>query len=298
MQPNTDTISFPQQRPLALSPTVASPVVGKVYSLHGKICHYCKSDVLSRRTNAATCGKPNCVKAHKRRLRDLLNIKHRNNGMAKYWRHDKCFCGREKVKGSSVCKVCMSAINSGVSFLAWIKKQKPLNKQIGLLSKCTLCESEYIKKTPHQKYCSDPCKQRGKKINNPDVYKQCIKRSNEKQAKKPEYKLSRNIRRRILEALHGKSKSKPTFDMLGYTPEELVSHIQQLFEFGMTWDNYGQWHVDHIKPVSMHRLKTPRDFAKCWSLKNLRPRWATTKISNKYGGFHEGNINKGNRYVG
>lgn len=93
-------------------------------------------------------------------------------------------------------------------------------------------------------------------------------------------------------------KKSSTFEMLEYTPIDLAHHLESLFIFGMTWKNYGEWHIDHIKPVSFHDFKSERDVKKCWSLKNLKPRWATTKTAEKYGAFEEGNINKGNRYVG
>ena len=93
-------------------------------------------------------------------------------------------------------------------------------------------------------------------------------------------------------------KKSSTFEILGYAPVDLVNHLESLFIFGMTWKNYGEWHIDHIKPVSWHDIKSEEDIKECWSLKNLKPRWATTKISEKYGSFEEGNINKGNKYIG
>lgn len=93
-------------------------------------------------------------------------------------------------------------------------------------------------------------------------------------------------------------KKSRTFEMLGYEPIDLVRHLESLFIFGMTWKNYGEWHIDHIKPVSWHDIKSEGDIKKCWSLKNLKPRWSTTKIAEKYGSFEEGNLNKGNRYIG
>jgi hypothetical protein len=44
----------------------------------------------------------------------------------------------------------------------------------------------------------------------------------------------------------------------------------------MTWDNYGEWHIDHIIPISAFNFNSPEDFdfKRCWALKNLRPIWA------------------------
>lgn len=78
-------------------------------------------------------------------------------------------------------------------------------------------------------------------------------------------------------------------EILGYTVEELVSHLESLFKQGMTWDNYGTyWHIDHIKPKSWFLYESMNDdsFKECWSLSNLQPLEAIE------------NSRKGNRYEG
>jgi hypothetical protein len=57
----------------------------------------------------------------------------------------------------------------------------------------------------------------------------------------------------------------------------------------MTWDNYGEWHIDHIKPVSSFDKDTPQSIVN--ALSNLQPLWATTREIN--GVVYEGNLNKG-----
>ena len=75
------------------------------------------------------------------------------------------------------------------------------------------------------------------------------------------------------------------FEILQYTPDELISHLENKFKDGMTWDNYGDWHVDHIIPISIHNIQEIGDgeFMKCWSLDNLQPMWGEDNIrkSNK-----------------
>jgi hypothetical protein len=73
--------------------------------------------------------------------------------------------------------------------------------------------------------------------------------------------------------------------VVGYTLLELVKHLEKQFLPSMTWNNYGEWHIDHIIPISYFKFSTTDDpdFKKCWSLKNLRPMWAID------------NIRKGNR---
>ncbi len=67
-----------------------------------------------------------------------------------------------------------------------------------------------------------------------------------------------------------------TFQYLPYTVDELIQHLQSKFKKGMTWDNYGEWHIDHKIPDSYFKYKDLGDseFQKCWALKNLQPLWA------------------------
>ena len=70
----------------------------------------------------------------------------------------------------------------------------------------------------------------------------------------------------------GAIKSSPTFDELGYSVCEFVSHIEKQFLKGMSWDNMKEWQIDHIIPVST--AKTKEDVVSLNQLSNLRPMWA------------------------
>ena len=88
----------------------------------------------------------------------------------------------------------------------------------------------------------------------------------------------------------GKTKEKKTIEILGYTALDLKQHIEKLFTDSMSWDNYGVWHIDHIKPLSSFNEDTPPDVAN--ALSNLQPLWATTREIN--GILYLGNLNKHN----
>jgi hypothetical protein len=96
----------------------------------------------------------------------------------------------------------------------------------------------------------------------------------------PKFRILESISQSMRHYLKGKN-GKTWTDLVGYTPEQLRSHIEKRFKEGMTWDNYGKWHLDHIIPVTAFNFQTPNDidFKKCWSLKNLRPLWARENIS-------------------
>jgi len=116
-----------------------------------------------------------------------------------------------------------------------------------------------------------------------------IKRTYERtrKANDPIYKLISNFRTAIYQVLKESNveKNGHYFEILQYSPDELINHLENQFTDGMTWDNYGEWHVDHITPISLYDIKEIGDseFMECWSLKNLQPMWGEENIrkSNK-----------------
>ena len=116
-----------------------------------------------------------------------------------------------------------------------------------------------------------------------------IKRNYEKtrKANDPIYKLINNFRTAIYQVLKENQiqKNGHYFETLKYSPENLIEHLESKFKDNMTWDNYGKWHVDHIKPISSFQITEIGDdeFMTCWSLKNLQPLWSDENIrkSNK-----------------
>ena len=65
-------------------------------------------------------------------------------------------------------------------------------------------------------------------------------------------------------------------NLIGCSPEELRIYIEQQFETGMTWDNWGKdWELDHIMPVaSFKNLDTDElELYQMNHWSNLRPLW-------------------------
>lgn len=91
------------------------------------------------------------------------------------------------------------------------------------------------------------------------------------------HRIADSMRARMWAALKGKT-SGSCLSRLGYTLDELKQHLEARFLPGMTWENYGQWHIDHKKPCALFDLSKPVDFAKCWALENLQPLWAEDNI--------------------
>ena len=104
------------------------------------------------------------------------------------------------------------------------------------------------------------------------------------------YKIKRNISNGIwcrIVRQRGYKKDQAVAKCLPYTIEELKCHLEGLFLLGMTWGNYGKWHIDHIKPDSSFEYKSTLDpgFQESWALDNLQPLWAVD------------NLKKGNKII-
>jgi hypothetical protein len=82
------------------------------------------------------------------------------------------------------------------------------------------------------------------------------------------------LRKRVWDAVKGNIKSASTKELLGCTTEFLRNYLQSQFTEGMTWDNYGEWHIDHIKPCASFDLSKPEEQNKCFHYTNLQPLWA------------------------
>jgi len=108
-----------------------------------------------------------------------------------------------------------------------------------------------------------------------------------RKASDPLYKLISNFRTAIYTVLKESNVDKygHYFDILQYTPEELINHLEKQFTDTMSWDNYGVWHVDHKLPITSFDIQGMGDeeFMRCWCLDNLQPMWGEENIrkSNK-----------------
>ena len=100
--------------------------------------------------------------------------------------------------------------------------------------------------------------------------------------KNPKWRLLDRARTRLYSAIKNKKgiKSKKTLDLLGVKDfQEVINHLVSQFREGMTLDNYGQWHVDHIKPCSSFNLLDVEEQKKCFHYTNLQPLWARENLS-------------------
>lgn len=87
------------------------------------------------------------------------------------------------------------------------------------------------------------------------------------------------------EALKGKKKDKHTMEYIGPL-SELITHLENHFEkeaercgHPISWENYGEWHIDHIRPCASFNLDLEEEKHKCFHYTNVQPLWGTDNMS-------------------
>ncbi|KJR48409.1 Phage protein [Desulfosporosinus sp. I2] len=140
---------------------------------------------------------------------------------------------------------------------------------------CSYCKMEYVVqgyKARTTKYCSKLCQAEHRaKTRSPEEI--AMKKVNGRMGSLMWYSIKGNKNGSKWEAL------------AGYSLTDLKWHLESLFKEGMSWNNMGLWHIDHIVPRSAFNYSYPDDpgFKVCWSLANLQPLWAEENLrkSNK-----------------
>jgi len=92
------------------------------------------------------------------------------------------------------------------------------------------------------------------------------------------------ISNRVRKALK-QDKKEGSLEYLGCDINEFKQHIQTQFKEGMTWDNHGEWHIDHITPIK-YGNPTLEEVIERLHYTNTQPLWASD------------NMTKGNRFIG
>jgi len=165
--------------------------------------------------------------------------------------------GNDKFGYQRMCKICKKKYQQSnvdkenTRKKEWAEKNK---------EKVDLAKKKYYKKNAKQ-----------------EIFKG-TKRANERKKVDIVYKLSCNLRTRTTEFLRQKSfnKTAKTFKYIGCSPEYLKEYLENKFSHGMSWENYGEWHIDHIIPLSS--AKNEDDVYRLCHFSNLQPLWALDNL--------------------
>jgi hypothetical protein len=284
------------------------------------ICDYCGKEFRVRYSNAKKLkhhfDNKDCYLKFIRENKAELEITCENCGKrfnirkTEFRRNNRHFCNQKcyreyKIKKGGLVK--REVLQKGCKKCSICGEIKPLSKfnrdkqsRTGYRGECKVCHSKrcnnYHKKNKEtvlkrRKRFYEEHKKRLAMENKKwrDNNTEYIREYHKKRMKNPIHRLNNHIGASMRLALSGNNKSgKHWEDIVGYTLKDLIEHLEAQFEPGMTWDNRGEWHIDHKKPISWFNFTSYEDeeFQQCWALDNLQPKWA------------EDNLSKGNRYIG
>lgn len=123
--------------------------------------------------------------------------------------------------------------------------------------------------------------QRKYRAANPEKMREWDREHHMKRMQNVRYRVSQSISVGMWQSLRGGKNGRSWESLVGYTCADLMTHLESQFTKGMTWGNFGAWHIDHIVPQSWFNFESPEDpeFLECWSLWNLSPLWAFDNLS-------------------
>ena len=154
--------------------------------------------------------------------------------------------------------------------------------------KYSLENKEKLKENKKEYYQNNKEKLKKQKKEYQKVNKEKIKEQRniyqkERRKTDPLFKLKCSIGNLILLSIRNNNytKKSKTFEILGCSHENFKSHLERQFTNGMSWENQGKWHLDHIYPVSL--AKDEQELIKLNHYTNFQPMWAIENIikSNK-----------------
>ena len=97
--------------------------------------------------------------------------------------------------------------------------------------------------------------------------------------KNPTYRLGCSVRTLIGNSISKKGyrKNSKTANILGVSIPEFKIYLESQFKQGMSWENRGDWHIDHIIPISF--AENEEEVIMLNHYTNLRPLWKVENLS-------------------
>jgi hypothetical protein len=180
----------------------------------------------------------------------------------------------------------------------WDKNYREKNKEkINEQKKLYYQENkEEIRNKAKNKYANDPelrkknaITGRRNYLKNPEPAKERNKKYKQKKRKEsPVYRINEQVSKGIRRSLKLNRPGAHWEEFMPFKLEELIKLLKSKFTKGMSLENYGEWEIDHIVPLSYFKFESVNDkgFKKAWSLNNLQPMWKfeNQSKSNRYSG--------------
>ena len=164
----------------------------------------------------------------------------------------------------------------------YMNKNKPF-------SSCKSCVLEWQRR--YNK--TETHKKSQKRYEMTEKYRESVKRNNirslaykkkwykNKAENDPLFRIKTRLRVRFHHMLidYNMNKRGGYFKYLGCTYEEFKEYLTSKFKEGMSWENYGEWHIDHIIPLNYFNLFDESELYVAWNWRNLQPLWESENCS-------------------
>ncbi len=159
---------------------------------------------------------------------------------------------------------------------------KNKSKKNGLQRECKACVKQYKQENFEKTAEYDKqYKKQYRQENAKEIAEYNKQYERERKKSDPLFKFAGNVRALILGSfkrgkIKGFKKQRKTEALLGCTIEQLKEHLAKQFLPGMSLDNHGEWHIDHIIPLAS--ASTQQDIERLCHYTNLQPLWAADNI--------------------
>ena len=138
---------------------------------------------------------------------------------------------------------------------------KRITSKDGFRNSCKTCETAQCKKY----YLANQSKIASWKNKNKI---KITKQINDRYKNDINYRIKHNLRTRFNLAIKNNSKKSSIINLLGCSIPKFKEYIEKQFIDDMTWNNYGQWHIDHIKPCCGFDLSDKKQQQICFHYTN------------------------------
>ena len=148
-------------------------------------------------------------------------------------------------------------------------------------------KKEYLKEYKKNKLKNDPSffekyngrykelQQKYRKDHKQDI----LDKVNRKNKDDIKFRITNNLRSRLRKVIS--HKYGRTMELVCCSIPDLMKHLENQFTEGMTWENYGKWHIDHIRPCASFNLLNEEEQRQCFHYSNLQPLWAEDNLRKK-----------------
>ena len=115
--------------------------------------------------------------------------------------------------------------------------------------------------------------------NRAEIQKRSTANHNRLLREDPNFKMAKNLRARIREALKGNPKVDHTLILLGCSLDFFRAWFTYCFTEDMNFDNHGEiWHIDHTIPCSKFNLINEEQQRQCFHWTNMKPMYAKENL--------------------